>query len=584
VSDVVVDIVVPTLNQAHLAVACFQSIARTTRRGQVRVIWVDNGSERAERNAMCVLDEVESWVLWLPENIGFVKATNAGIAVSTAPYVLLLNNDTELPEGWLPDFLDVFEKYPDVGLVGPWARPAAFQWQSNRPRSRMAGTWPDQRTYILEPTRALGFWCTMIRRKVIEDVGYLSEEWGLGWGDDDDYCYDELSQVVTRGGIKFFKDVRRSDELLTLRDDGWMEYQQPTRLIAKKADSELLHFRTRRLDLMVSPEQQLLVGYRYPSKGIDRAPDFVRADQVNSRLWKRQGRYFVKKNGGDWLGYSPATVPFGDKEFQIEPLVELIAWFSAEGHVDKTGEIRIAQSPKNADNRERIADSMRALGLEPRIRKREVACRCRQLVEELRWCGPSHERRVPLWLRELDRGLLRLFLETYMRGDGTRKKGGMALYTSSHWMRDDLVEMILKIGGSFSYSLQGGGPMRFTNGKEYDCRPVWHIQTYSARAGRALLQKARLVPCDGWVYDVTVPNRRIYVIRNGKGCWSSNCARAQLAGWKLALRDNVEVLHHGGKSFDALPTEELDRRRTANLERLKKKWGTWYGGDLMAAK
>ncbi len=185
----IVDIIVPTWNQAPLTAACARSIRESTEPEQARVIWVDNGSAPAERAAIA-----DAWqrdwqrdvlALLLPENLGFVKATNAGIAASTAPFILLLTNDTELRPGWLAGFLATFEARPDVGLVGPWATPLSGQWQARRPN--LAGD-SDGPNLILHPTRMLAFFCTMIRREVIVDVGYLSEEWGIGWGDDDDYC------------------------------------------------------------------------------------------------------------------------------------------------------------------------------------------------------------------------------------------------------------------------------------------------------------------------------------------------------------------------------------------------------------
>ena len=181
----IVDIIVPTFNQAPLTVACARSIRESTESGQVRVIWVDNGSATEERKTIAAAWQNDVLALLLPEKLGFVKATNAGIAVSTAPFILLLNNDTELRLGWLAAFLATFEARPDVGLVGPWATPLSKQWQARRPRR--AGVM-DGPNLILHSTRMLAFFCTMIRRAVIVDVGYLSEEWGLGWGDDDDYC------------------------------------------------------------------------------------------------------------------------------------------------------------------------------------------------------------------------------------------------------------------------------------------------------------------------------------------------------------------------------------------------------------
>ena len=183
-----VDIVIPTFNQPELTRKCFESIARSGVQNKVRLIWVDNGSETWPLILEALASTgLHSQQFLLGENLGFVKATNLGMAASTAPFVLLLNNDTELWPGWLEKFLDTMDRHNDVGIVGPWATPAQTQWQSVRPRSQLRGTWQGQ-TYLLEPERMLGFFCALIRRAVILDIGYLSEEWGPGWGDDDDYC------------------------------------------------------------------------------------------------------------------------------------------------------------------------------------------------------------------------------------------------------------------------------------------------------------------------------------------------------------------------------------------------------------
>ncbi len=178
-----VDIIAPTHLQPALVQACFESIAATEPDGRVRLIWIDNGNdprEYAPVAAALAQTPLEVLHLTIPAAIGFVKATNIGLAAATAPYVLLLNSDTELPAGWLDAMLDVFEKEPKVGLVGPWAS-CAGQWQG-----RDVTIEPGYR--VLGADAMLAFFCTMIRRSIVAEIGYLSEEWGVGWGDDDDYC------------------------------------------------------------------------------------------------------------------------------------------------------------------------------------------------------------------------------------------------------------------------------------------------------------------------------------------------------------------------------------------------------------
>ncbi len=111
------------------------------------------------------------------ENLGFVRAVNQGLWSSTAERVVILNNDTEVTRRWL-EKLDA-ALVGNVGLAGP--RTTAASWQGSPGRKR--GVW------VLPDTSMLAFFCVMIRRDVIETVGVLDQQFGVGFGDDDDYCY-----------------------------------------------------------------------------------------------------------------------------------------------------------------------------------------------------------------------------------------------------------------------------------------------------------------------------------------------------------------------------------------------------------
>ncbi len=190
-----VDIIVPTYGQPEFTAKCFASIAQTAPPDSVRVVWVDNGTVRGPWTKDEDGNDVGSQMVWaedhltragvdvervlLRENLGFIKATNVGMALSTAPYVMLLNNDAELPEGWLPRLLAPFSD-AKVGIVGPRSS-ALTQWQSRVP---LRAGW----SVLADSRRQLSFFCCVIRRAVVEKIGYLSEEFGVGFADDDDYC------------------------------------------------------------------------------------------------------------------------------------------------------------------------------------------------------------------------------------------------------------------------------------------------------------------------------------------------------------------------------------------------------------
>ena len=84
----------------------------------VETIVVDNqsgdGSPDAVRSAFPGVRLLQN-----PENRGFAKAVNRGVAEARAPLVLLLNSDAQLQKGALPRLVAELEARKDVALVGP---------------------------------------------------------------------------------------------------------------------------------------------------------------------------------------------------------------------------------------------------------------------------------------------------------------------------------------------------------------------------------------------------------------------------------------------------------------------------------
>jgi GT2 family glycosyltransferase len=179
--SVTVDVILPTLGNPELTMACFESISATTRHGEARVLWIDNGSDdEAHERAQAALDRtgLPSVGVDTLEPLGCVKAMNVGLALSTAPFVLLLNNDAELVPNWLEKLAGTLRAQPDIGAIGPCTN---------------LGAPGEQRTatcrLVTKRPGMIPFFCALLRREVIVQCGYLSEEFAAGYGDDHDYCW-----------------------------------------------------------------------------------------------------------------------------------------------------------------------------------------------------------------------------------------------------------------------------------------------------------------------------------------------------------------------------------------------------------
>lgn len=94
---------------------------RYTTGKDVELIVADNGSSDSSVEwirANC--PEVK--IIELGENLGFAGGYNKAISMISSEYVLLLNSDVEVTEGWWQPLLSFMEKHPDVGACQPKIR------------------------------------------------------------------------------------------------------------------------------------------------------------------------------------------------------------------------------------------------------------------------------------------------------------------------------------------------------------------------------------------------------------------------------------------------------------------------------
>ncbi len=111
VNDPLIDIIIPNWNGASMLADCLRSLAVQTFSG-FRIIVIDNGSED-ESVSLLENQFPQVKLLKFNENRGFSVAVNHGISNSTAPWLLLLNNDMEVAQDCLENLRIAIEKYQD---------------------------------------------------------------------------------------------------------------------------------------------------------------------------------------------------------------------------------------------------------------------------------------------------------------------------------------------------------------------------------------------------------------------------------------------------------------------------------------
>jgi GT2 family glycosyltransferase len=111
-----VNIVIPNWNGLRFLPNCLASIERQ-QFTDWQITIVDNGSADGSLEYLRAQPKVR--LIALPENRGFSAAVNAGLLSSDAPYVFLLNNDTELPPDCLRQLLNAAAELPEYDFFAP---------------------------------------------------------------------------------------------------------------------------------------------------------------------------------------------------------------------------------------------------------------------------------------------------------------------------------------------------------------------------------------------------------------------------------------------------------------------------------
>ena len=110
-----VTVVIPNYNGLRFLKDCLDAMERQTMKEVVTVV-IDNGSTD---ESVPFMEANYPWVkiVRMKENTGFCHAVNEGIKLSETPYVLLLNNDTEVEPRFVEELYKAIDASEDIFSV-----------------------------------------------------------------------------------------------------------------------------------------------------------------------------------------------------------------------------------------------------------------------------------------------------------------------------------------------------------------------------------------------------------------------------------------------------------------------------------
>ncbi len=357
-------------------------------------------------------------------------------------------------------------------------------------------------------------------------------------------CYDDQTEVLTRNGWKFFKDLTDEDEVATRQlNDPHIIFVKPTAHTVYLYEGPMYCLEQRRIDLCVTPNHRMVTSYKRRDN-----TEALRFEEAKDILGK-YNRYHLTS---EWEGEERETFtlpayyslgkyepPMSAIELPMDDWLHFLGWYLAEGTVDgewlKKAPNRICINQKIGANSEEVNAVFEkiaaALGCTHSVylfKDRDQEAHylfCTQLAVYLAQLGNSITKHMPHELLGLSKRQLGILFNAMMSGDGiwmNRDRQYGRYYTSSKQLADDVQELAIKLGLSANVS-----HVDRTEGTGWTKNPEYRVNFTKTTVFQVNQQPEDLndwvEDYAGMVYCCEVPGDGIILVRrNGKPVWCGN--------------------------------------------------------------
>lgn len=236
-----VSIIIPVYNALEYARQCLESVYRAATSVQFEVIVVNNGSfpdvalwlssEARRRAGLSVLS--------FDRPLGFSKAVNEGARRAQHDFLVILNSDAVVTDGWLDGLIAALGTDARIGIVSPVSDHCGPGPQLvSGPREA------SNHQRLIEEPRRLFFFCVMIRRELWESLRGLDEIYQLGTYEDDDFCLRARLAgwlLAVDPNVFVFNHASKTFEENRIDHDEWLFRNEKVFLERASCLSRLLH-------------------------------------------------------------------------------------------------------------------------------------------------------------------------------------------------------------------------------------------------------------------------------------------------------------------------------------------------------
>lgn len=204
-----ISIIIISYNNWTYTELCLKSIVENSNYPNYEIIIVDNASNnKTKQNLIAFSNKFDNIRIHdNPKNFGFAEANNIGARLARGDYLVFLNNDTIVSEGWLEQLLQHIQSITNAGMVGPVTNAigneAKITVDYEEPNidtvNRFAKSRFEKYKGQYFKIENLALFCCIISKQLFEEVDGLDERYKIGMFEDDD-----LAMKIKQQGLNLY--------------------------------------------------------------------------------------------------------------------------------------------------------------------------------------------------------------------------------------------------------------------------------------------------------------------------------------------------------------------------------------------
>ena len=350
-------------------------------------------------------------------------------------------------------------------------------------------------------------------------------------------CYSYDMEVFTEKGWQKMSEVQVDDKVWSMNPETFqLELVNVVATMSRKYKGDMVHFHNAFLSLLVTPEHKMIYEKRRGKKGnIKKFGDDKLAKDFN----KSCGALY---RTAEWEKPDIKTIKIAEVEYNFDDFCEFMAYYIAEGSLQRNSGICLAQqdNEKNSITRADMKSVITRMGFDVKEDYNKICFYNYSFNRYLKQFGKSLTKFIPEEIKNASKRQINIFLDAYARTDGsivkphsfkgnrgadfTPKRLARIFFTSSEVLKNDISELIMKVGNRPSVSITGkkGTLHHFPNGEYTTNADNYRISEAFSKTSSVF--EKELIPYNDFVYDIELErNHTLYVMRNGKAVWGSNC-------------------------------------------------------------